>query len=112
MPPTGVWISTCLSSPFCSFFTFTLQAERRSSAPMENANKNAGRNPNLVLRMARFSFDNLPLTLKAGAAVRDIGNRDRQMAANWNLPKQCFDRGHFRHRRIRKCANVIFGVGE
>src|ERR1700680_5039506 len=30
MPPTGVSISTCLSSPFCSFFTFTLQAGRSS----------------------------------------------------------------------------------
>src|SRR6201998_216702 len=110
MPPTGVWISTCLSSPFCSFFTFKLHAERRSIAPVESAKRNANQKSNLVLRMAGSSFGNLRRTLESDAALRDIGNRDRQMAANRNLPKQGLDRGHLRHGRVRKCANVIFGV--
>src|SRR6266581_3139230 len=40
MPPTRVLMSTCLSSPFASFFTLTLQAGRSSSSVTTEAANN------------------------------------------------------------------------
>ena len=32
---------------------------------------------------------------KAGAALGNVWNRNRQVAANWNLSEESFDCGHF-----------------
>src|SRR5947209_13110639 len=104
MPPSGVLISTSLSSPLFSFFTFTLQPLVVSTAAMLNS-ASKRQIQESFLRMNRSSLRYG--TLHPRSALRDVRDRDRQMTSNGNLPKQRLHRRHFRDRRIRKSANVV-----
>src|ERR1700674_1777374 len=105
-------MSTCLSSPFSLFFTFTLQPARRSAARVANPNANLPSTRNLVLRMGRPSLGNLRRARKAFAPLGDIWNGDGKVAANRNLPEKPFDRPDLRDGRVGKCTHVILNLGE
>src|SRR5579871_5245371 len=109
MPPIGVLMSTCLSSPFFSFCTFTLQADNSIKTAMENPRTTV---LSISLRMRSSSLRNVCRTLQSDAALRDIRNRNRQVSANRNLAEKRLDRRHFRDRRIRERAHVVFDLGE
>src|ERR1035438_9469897 len=102
MPPTGVSMSTCLSSPFCSFFTFTLQAGNSTVTRAASPRTNVLTIGELVLRMGRLSFGDWGRRFETGAALGDIRNGNGQMTANRNFSEERFDRGHFRYGRIGK----------
>src|ERR1035438_654247 len=105
-------MSTCLSSPFCSFFTFTLQAGRSRAARVASPTASVLTICDLVLRMWRPSFGDLCRAFETGAALGNIRNGDGQMAANRNLPEERFDRAHLRHGRIGKRTHAILDLGE
>src|SRR5208337_3432582 len=106
MPPSGVLMSTCLSSPPFSFCTLTLHAESAAISISPQAKM-----PTLVLRM-RPSLGKLRRTLDPGAPFGDVRNSHGQMAAHWNLPEQRLDRCQLRHRRVGKRTHVILDLGE
>src|SRR5437899_2940059 len=112
MPPTGVLISTCLSSPFFSFFTLTLQAGSNKDANVAHAKASPQSPRNLVLRMPYPFYSNLRRTFEAGAALGNIWDADGQTPANWNLPEKRFNRAHLRHVRVGKRAHVVFDLGK
>src|ERR1700733_8136885 len=112
MPPTSVLISTCLSSPLASFFTFTLQEDANSraarlakAAAMTNAE-------DLFLRMFNSCAGQLDRTLDSGAALGNTGNAHGKMPANCNFTKQTLDRAYFRHRRVGIRAHIILNPGK
>src|SRR5436309_2835393 len=107
MPPSGVLISTSLSSPLFSFFTLTLQPASKMlrTAPHTTSTRIAEK---LLLSMRRASLRYGALHPRS--ALRDVRDRDRQMTSNGNLPKQRLHRRHFRDRRIRKRAHVILDL--
>src|SRR3954453_3383731 len=105
----GVLMSTCLSCPFFSFCTFTLHAERSKAAT------NTSRIPafnNLVFGMHRPFPGNLGGALQPCAALCDVWDRDRKMAANRNLSKKRLHRGYLGDRRVGKCTHVILDLRE
>src|ERR1700733_9329542 len=104
MPPTSVLISTCLSSPFCSFFTFTLQPEARMSAATNRQRKSVA--GILFLYMMRTPVGtcagDLRGTLDARSARRYVRDGHRKMTADRDLSEQSFDCGDLRYRGVRK----------
>src|SRR5579862_573688 len=112
MPPTGVSISTCLSSPFCCFFTFTLQAGKDKVTRIAIPKTKKPMSCNLILRMRRTSFGDLRRTFEAGAALRNVWNGDWQMAVNRNFAEESLDSRDFRDARIGKRAYIIFDLGK
>src|SRR3954468_20928844 len=109
MPPMGVLMSTCLSCPSFSFFTFTLHAG--SSRAATDTSRIPVRQ-NLVCRMCCSFPGNLGWAFQACAALGDVWNRDRKMAANWNLSKERLHRSYLGDRRVGKCAQVILNFRE
>src|SRR5580765_4809332 len=109
MPPTGVLISTCLSCPFCSLRTFTLQAVRNKIANPRPPRVEMG---GLFLDMPRPSCGYLSRTLQTRAALGNVRYGDRKMAMNRNLSEQSFYRGYFGDRCVGKRAHVILDFGK
>src|SRR5580704_4279900 len=107
MPPTGVLMSTCLSSPFFSFFTLMLHAARRSNIIADPRHIKL-----LVLPKLETSASDLYRPLYPGATLRDVGYSDRKMATNWNLAEERFYSRNFRHGRVGERAHVVFDLGE
>src|ERR1700722_20375454 len=103
----GVLISTCLSCPFDSFFTLTLQAPSSAIANAAAARLTPRAQRNLLLCIRSPSVRHLRWAFDSGATLRHIRNRYRQMSANRNLAKQRLDRTQFRDRRIRESTNVV-----
>src|ERR1700756_103321 len=110
MPPTGVSISTCLSSPFCCFFTFTLHAGKSRLIRIANPRAERLARCDLVLRMGRTSFGDLRRTFEAGAALRNVWNSNRQMPVNRNFAEESLDGRDFRDARVGKRAHIIFDL--
>src|SRR5258707_9584205 len=102
-------MSTCLSCPLASFFTFTLQAVESKSTELAAAMTNA---ENLFLPMFRPSAGDVNGTLQACATLRDIRNAHRKMPANCNFSKQRLDRAYLRNRRVGKRTHVILNLRE
>ena len=50
--------------------------------------------------------------LDSGAALRDVGNADGQMAANRDLAKKRFDRADLRNAGVGKSAKIILYGGK
>src|ERR1700736_854681 len=77
MPPTRVLMSTCLSSPFASFFTLTLQAGRSSSrvtAEAANKHRELAVFGSLALGMLRSSTSDVSL-LSPGVHIHEGESR-------------------------------------
>src|SRR5579864_5639764 len=101
MSVKGVLMSTFLSSPPLSFFTFTLHAER------ENA----------IIRIAAIRNRMEPPLLRgqlrnSGASWRNARNRDRQVTVELDLSEQRLGGGHLRNRCRRKRTNIILHLGK
>src|ERR1700729_2156881 len=112
MPPTGVSISTCLSWPFCSFFTFTLQAGSSKAARVASPKANPLTAANLVRRIWRPSLGDVRRPFETGAALSDTRNREGQMAGNRHFSEQRLDPCYFRDGRVGKRTHIIFDLGE
>src|SRR5271170_7272896 len=109
MPPTRVLISTCLSCPLPSFFTFTLQPD--NSKAVKTVTAAAITNAlDLFLSMLISSTGHSERTLDASASLRDVGNTHGKMAMNRDFPKQRFDRACLRYRRIGIRTHIILNL--
>src|SRR5271154_6398805 len=108
MPPAKVLISTCLSCPFASFFTFTLHAGTRSAANMAPAAMT--NTETLFLPMLSSSAGNLKWALDAGAPPGDIRNAHGKMPANGDFAEQRLDCRYFRNCRVGKRAHVVLDL--
>src|SRR4029077_5070410 len=107
-----VLMSTCLSCPLASFFTFTLHAGSSRSAARLAPPATAPNAKNLFLRMLSASIGNLDWTLDAGAPLGNVRNAHGKMPANGNFPKQRLDRSCLRHRCVGKRTHVILNLRE
>src|SRR5579863_1879128 len=97
MPPTGVLMSTCWSLPLGSFLTLTLHPATNARSAVTSRAVVKSRRVELIRRMCSSVF--FPGALDAGAALRDIRNRDRQMPTNRNLSEQRFHGRDLGNRR-------------
>src|ERR1700758_2355767 len=102
MPPTSELISTCLSCPFASFFTFTLHPGSIPNATTIAAMRTA---ETLFMRILRPSPCNLHGALQTGAPLCDVWYAHREMAADGDLSKQRLDRAYLRDRRVGERTN-------
>ena len=57
--------------------------------------------------MLRSFLCGLRRPLDPGASLSDVGNADRQVAANGDLAKKSFDRAGFRDASVGKSAKII-----
>src|SRR5207302_11346168 len=111
MPPKGVSMSTFLSLSSAFFLTFTLHAASKTRLKQAAASSELVHRA-LELDMIGTSASCRRLPLDAGAALRDVGDRDLKMAAQRNLREERFHNAYFRNSGIGKSANVILDRGK
>src|SRR5438876_1129797 len=100
-------MSTFLSWPSLSLFTLTLQPGSTSRAANGTAKtRNELMSRNLSMRMLRSFLCGSRGPLDSGTSLSNVGNADRQMAANGNFTKERFNRTGFRDAGVGKRAQI------
>src|SRR5258705_14016014 len=98
-------MSTFFSCPSPSFLTLTLQPGRASKAATAKVRTRCELvSVRLGMRILSFLCG---LTLNAGASLGDIGNADRQVAANCDLTEKSLDRADLGNAGVGEGAEII-----
>src|SRR5437870_13065853 len=98
-------MSTFFSHSAALSFSFTLHPASNKSPKQAAANSDLLQRT-LGLRMILTATRCQRLPLDSGAALGDVGDRDRKMAAQRDLSEQRLHRAYFRNRGIGKSADV------